>query len=139
MAGKPSNVGPMKPCARPRACASSWLHEVKHDGYRIIGLKAGRARHAVDPPRRGFHQQVGEDRGGDRQAARRERADRRRGGRGETAYAFSTALPDKAYAATLIDGASNVADALLGPGDMVFGSAILGTNGSGSVCPGSMS
>jgi hypothetical protein len=65
MAGKPSNVGPMKPCARPRACASSWLHELKHDGYRIIGLKAGRARHSVDPLRRGFHQQVGEDRGGE--------------------------------------------------------------------------
>ena len=29
---------------------------------------------------------------------------------GQTAYAFSTALPDKAYSATLIDGASNVAE-----------------------------
>jgi hypothetical protein len=47
---------------------------------------------------------------------------------GETAYAFSTALPDKAYAATLIDGAHNVAGALLGPRDMVFGTAILGAN-----------
>ena len=47
---------------------------------------------------------------------------------GQTAYAFSTALPDKAYAATLIDGASNVANALLGPRDMVFGTAILGAN-----------
>ena len=40
---------------------------------------------------------------------------------GQTAYAFSTALPDKAYSATLIDGASNVANALLGPRDAVFG------------------
>ena len=32
---------------------------------------------------------------------------------GET-FAISTALPDKAYATTLIDGASNVADALAG-------------------------
>ena len=47
---------------------------------------------------------------------------------GQTAYAFSTALPDKAYAASLIDGASNVAGALLGPRDMVFGTAILGAN-----------
>ena len=47
---------------------------------------------------------------------------------GQTAYAFSTALPDKAYAATLIDGASNVAGALLGPRDAVFGTAILGAN-----------
>jgi hypothetical protein len=47
---------------------------------------------------------------------------------GQTAYAFSTALPDKAYSATLIDGASNVAGALLGPRDMVFGTAILGAN-----------
>jgi hypothetical protein len=47
---------------------------------------------------------------------------------GETAYAFSTALPDKAYSATLIDGASNVAGALLGPRDAVFGTAILGAN-----------
>ena len=43
---------------------------------------------------------------------------------GETA-AISTALPDKAYAATLIGGASNVADALLGPHDEIFGTAIL--------------
>ena len=47
---------------------------------------------------------------------------------GQTAYAFSTALPDKAYSATLIDGASNVAGALLGPRDAVFGTAILGAN-----------
>ena len=37
------------------------------------------------------------------------------GNPGQTAYAFSTALPDKAYAATLIDGAHEVAGALLGP------------------------
>ncbi len=47
---------------------------------------------------------------------------------GETDDAFSTALPDKAYAATLIDGASNVADALLGPHDKIFGTAILEFN-----------
>jgi hypothetical protein len=47
---------------------------------------------------------------------------------GETAYAFSTALPDKAYATTLIDGASDVASALLGPRDVVFGTAIMGAN-----------
>ena len=47
---------------------------------------------------------------------------------GQTAYAFSTALPDKAYSATLIDGASNVAGAMLGPRDMVFGTSILGAN-----------
>lgn len=47
---------------------------------------------------------------------------------GQTAYAFSTALPDKAYATTLIDGASHVASALMGPGDAVFGTAILGAN-----------
>jgi hypothetical protein len=61
------------------------------------------------------------------------------GGSGQTsvnsdlvAYAFSTGLPDKAYAATLIDGASNVADALLGPRDKVFGTAILGSFGGES-------
>jgi hypothetical protein len=47
---------------------------------------------------------------------------------GQTAYAFSTALPDKAYAATLIGGAGHVASALLGPRDVVFGTAILGAN-----------
>ena len=46
----------------------------------------------------------------------------------QTAYAFSTGLPNKAYSATLIDGAGNVAGALLGPRDMVFGTAILGAN-----------
>jgi hypothetical protein len=47
---------------------------------------------------------------------------------GQTAYTFSTALPDRAYAATLIDGASRVGGALLGPRDVVFGTAILGAN-----------
>jgi hypothetical protein len=37
--------------------------------------------------------------------------------------AISVALPDKAYVTTLIDGASNVADALLGPRDEIFGTA----------------
>jgi hypothetical protein len=40
-------------------------------------------------------------------------------------YAISTALPDKAYATTLIDGANNVADALLGPDDEIIGTAVL--------------
>ena len=47
---------------------------------------------------------------------------------GQTAYALSTALPDKAYATSLIGGASDVASALLGPRDQVFGTAILGAN-----------
>jgi hypothetical protein len=50
------------------------------------------------------------------------------GNPGQTAYAFSTTLPDKAYATTLIDGASHVASALLGPHDAVIGTAILGAN-----------
>ena len=41
-------------------------------------------------------------------------------------FAFSTALPNAAYATTLIGSASNVADALLGPDDTIFGTAILG-------------
>ena len=44
------------------------------------------------------------------------------------AYAFSTVLPDKADVATLIGGASPVANAFLGPRDIVFGTAILGFN-----------
>ena len=54
------------------------------------------------------------------------------GGSGQTSLdqgvffgAISTVLPDKAYAAMLIGGASNVADALLGAGDEIFGTAIL--------------
>ena len=47
---------------------------------------------------------------------------------GQTAYAFSSALPDKAYAADLIGGAGAVAEALLGPRDVVFGTGILGAN-----------
>jgi PEP-CTERM motif len=47
---------------------------------------------------------------------------------GQTAYAFSTALPDKAYATSLIDGASHIASTLLGPRDVLFGTAILGAN-----------
>jgi hypothetical protein len=49
----------------------------------------------------------------------------------QTTFAFSTVLPDRAYAATVVDGASNVADALLGPHDTVFGIAILGEQGIG--------
>jgi PEP-CTERM motif len=45
-------------------------------------------------------------------------------------YAISTALPDKAYATTLIDSANNVAAALLGPDDTIFGTAVLGFYGS---------
>ena len=43
----------------------------------------------------------------------------------QTFAAFSIALPDEADASTLIGGASNVADALLGPADKIFGAAIL--------------
>ena len=49
-----------------------------------------------------------------------------------TAWAFSTALPDKAYVTTLVDGASNVAATLLGPRDKVFATAILGSFGGES-------
>jgi hypothetical protein len=47
---------------------------------------------------------------------------------GQTAYAFAVGFPDNGYSATLIGGASDVADALLGPRDAVFGAAILGAN-----------
>ncbi len=43
---------------------------------------------------------------------------------------ISTALPDKAYATTLIGGASNVAEALLGSGDEIFGTSIMSFPGS---------
>jgi hypothetical protein len=49
----------------------------------------------------------------------------------QTTYAFSTVFPDEGYVATLIGAASNVADALLGPSDKVFGTAILGEQGIG--------
>jgi PEP-CTERM motif len=44
--------------------------------------------------------------------------------------AFATALPNAAYATTLIGSANNVADALLGPDDKIFGTAILEGGGS---------
>ena len=44
------------------------------------------------------------------------------------AYAFSTVLPDKADVTTLIDGAGAVASVFLGPGETIFGTAILGAN-----------
>ena len=46
-----------------------------------------------------------------------------------SASAFSIALPDKGEAAALIGGASTVADALLGRGDIVSGIAILDATG----------
>jgi hypothetical protein len=47
-------------------------------------------------------------------------------------FAFSTALPNAAYATTLIGSASNVAEALLGPDDTIFGTTILGGSDSSS-------
>jgi hypothetical protein len=41
-------------------------------------------------------------------------------------FALSTALPNTAYATALIGSASNVVDALLGPGNKILGTAILG-------------
>ncbi len=54
---------------------------------------------------------------------------------GQSAYAFATALPAKSYSTTLVGGASNVASALLSPGEVVLGTSILGANlsGDGSV------
>ena len=46
--------------------------------------------------------------------------------------AFATALPNAAYATTLIGSANNVADALLGPDDKIFGTAILEGSGGSS-------
>jgi hypothetical protein len=43
----------------------------------------------------------------------------------DTSTAISIALPDKAYATTLIGGASNVADALLGPSRSYSPGAVL--------------
>lgn len=48
----------------------------------------------------------------------------------QSAFVFSTALPNTAYATTLIGSANNVADALLGSDDKIFGTAILGGGGS---------
>ena len=50
---------------------------------------------------------------------------------GQSAYAFATALPSKSYSTALIGGASKVADALLGPGEAVYGTSVLGANLSG--------
>ncbi len=43
-------------------------------------------------------------------------------------YAFSSVLPDKADATTLIGRASAVASAFLGPGETIFGAATLGAD-----------
>ena len=68
-----------------------------------------------------------------RQPTRSRRAARLRSSLPRTlTYAISIAGPDKAYATTLIGGASNVADALLGPGDEIFGAVILSTFEGGS-------
>lgn len=50
----------------------------------------------------------------------------------QSAIVFSTALPNTDYATTLIGSASNVADALLGPDDKIFGTAILEGSGGSS-------
>jgi hypothetical protein len=50
-----------------------------------------------------------------------------------TSEAFAIGLPGQAYVASLVGGASNVADALMGPRDVVFGTAILDSNSSGQM------
>jgi PEP-CTERM motif len=52
---------------------------------------------------------------------------------GNAVFAAATALPDKAYATTLIGDASNVADAMLGPRDEIFGTAIVDSTGGFAV------
>ena len=47
---------------------------------------------------------------------------------GETAYAFTVGDPSKIYTTALIGTSSQVANALLGPNDVIFGAAILGAN-----------
>ena len=47
----------------------------------------------------------------------------------ETPSRWRPQCPTRAYATALIGGASDVADALLGPDDKIFGTAILGRNG----------
>jgi hypothetical protein len=47
---------------------------------------------------------------------------------GETAYAFAVGLPENTYSTSLIGGASEVASALLGPRDVLFGAGISGAN-----------
>ena len=47
---------------------------------------------------------------------------------GQSAYAFATASPSKSYSSALIGGASMVAGALLGPGEVVLGTSVLGAN-----------
>jgi hypothetical protein len=49
------------------------------------------------------------------------------------AFAFSTALPNTAYATALTGSASNVADALLKSDDKIFGTAILESGSAGEV------
>src|SRR5271166_2813488 len=65
-----------------------WLHEIKHDGYRIIARKDGSRVTSLEPLWHEFHLQAAEDRGGDLQFGCRERPDRRRGGRGSSGRAL---------------------------------------------------
>ena len=77
-------AGFIQPCqptlvAYPPA-GPGWLHEMKHDGYRLIARKdAGRVRPVV-PLRNRLHRQAAENRRGGRSPHRRQRPDRRRGG-----------------------------------------------------------
>jgi PEP-CTERM motif len=51
----------------------------------------------------------------------------------QSALAFSTALPNTAYATSLIGSASNVADALLKSDDKIFGTVILESDSAGEI------
>ena len=97
LTGRTPPAGFILPCQplvveRPPA-GSDWLHEIKHDGYRIIACKDGSRVTSLDAPRHEFHRQVAEGRGGGPQFGCRQRSDRRRGGHVSPGRAFRFYCP----------------------------------------------
>jgi hypothetical protein len=53
----PANQGPAT------AHRDAWLHEIKHDGFRVVARKDGHAGEALQPPRQRPHLALHADRG----------------------------------------------------------------------------
>jgi hypothetical protein len=72
-------AGFIEPClpspAKAPPTGTDWLHEIKHDGFRIVALRDAGGVRLYTPQRQRFQQTLSPDRGGGRGPALQKRQD----------------------------------------------------------------